>query len=226
MNTISDLQRIELLAPYLTQQRRDKIEHILCQRTAYVTILLEQLFQTHNASAISRSAEIFGVQDIQVVEAGHTFDPHGGVSMGSHKWLSFFHYPTIGQAADLLKQRGYRIVATTPSPDAIPLAEFPLDKPMVFLFGTEEHGLSEQAFSLADSLLTIPMVGFTQSFNVSVSVSLILYEITKRLHSSSIAWQLPDQRKEELRLDWYRKSIRQSDLLEKRLVEEYCASIR
>ena len=141
--------------------------------------------------------------------------------MGASKWLTVNRYtiqPT-GQSATLeciqtLKQQGYTIVATSPHGTKT-LNQLPLDSKIALMFGTEDEGLTPQALAAADQLITIPMYGFVESFNVSVSVALCLYDLTTRLRSSDISWKLSEEEIVELELVWLKAAVDRGDILER-----------
>lgn len=209
-----DIQATKKLIAYLlthvTPHKTQKMNEVIQYRTKHVTVLLEDIFQQHNASAIVRSTECFGVQDLHVVQQRFKFSINTGVAMGSSKWISIHDYTSVQDAYIRLKDQGYRIVATTPQTNACYLEELPLDSKLVLVFGTENVGLSPWALEHADEFVKIPMVGFTQSFNVSVSAALCLYHITSKLRKSSINWQLSEPERLEVYLNWLRRTIRGS----------------
>lgn len=208
MNAQTQQQLIAYLEQHVTQNKREKIAELLQHRTRHVGIVIEDIFQPHNASAVLRSAECFGIQDVHVVERRNRFRVNSGVAMGASKWLNLQRYQSTQQCYDTLKKDGYRIVATTPHADAVSIHELPLDKKCVLVFGTENTGLTDQAFQLADEYVTIPMFGFTESFNISVSVALCLHTIAQRLHESDIDWRLTPAQKQDVHLSWLRAIIR------------------
>jgi tRNA (guanosine-2'-O-)-methyltransferase len=199
-------ETIKTLSEIVTPERLAKLNTVLDQRTRYLSVALEDVFQGHNAAAVLRSCECFGVQDIHCIELRNAFKPSDEVAMGSEKWLSLYRYNSTEAALKTLKAQGYQIVATTLEPPSIPLAEIPLDKPTVLLFGTELKGLSPAAHEMADIRAYLPMVGFTQSFNISVSVALSLQTLWKRLRAEC-PWQLKPDQREELLLEWLKKSV-------------------
>jgi tRNA (guanosine-2'-O-)-methyltransferase len=208
MDSATKKALIAYLEQHITAQKRAKMDEIINYRTRHVTLLLEDIFQQHNASAIVRSIECFGVQDLHVVQDRFSFSVNSGVAMGSSKWISMHRYSNTPEAFAALKKDGYRIVATTPHARASTLQDLPLDKKFALVFGTENVGLSPFAMEHADEYVKIPMYGFTQSFNVSVSAALILYHVTTQLHQSSIPWHLSEDEALEVRLSWLRKAIR------------------
>ncbi len=162
---------IAYLESFLTERRRALFRKILEQRTRYLTVVLEDLYQPHNASAVLRSCECFGIQDIHIIENRNKYTVNPDIALGASKWLNLIKYndqeDNTAVAIRSLKEQGYRIVATVPGKDATPLQEFDLTAgKAALLFGTELTGLTETAVSLADEKLVIPMYGFTESFNI------------------------------------------------------------
>ena len=191
---------------------------VLPERTEWVRVVLEDIFQPHNASASMRSCECFGVQHIHVVENRYKYTLNREVAMGSTRWVDLHrhHEPGVDNSAACLrelKQAGYRIVATSPREDAVPLSEIPLDRPLALCFGTEEDGLGEGILSSADLHTRIPMYGFTRSYNLSVSVALSLQEIRRRLVAEGIDFRLGPERQRSVQLGWLLRCVRNGDML-------------
>lgn len=162
-------------------KRLELIERIASQRTRHITVVLEDVYQSHNAAAVLRSCDCFGVQDVHVVERNNPFNPAGDVAVGSSKWVDYYPYPDIETAYAELRRRGYRIVATTPHTNDTLITDLDITTPVALIFGTELTGLTPQAIELADEYVKIPMYGFTESFNISVSVALSLFNLTERM---------------------------------------------
>ena len=200
----------ELLLSLVTEQRRARFEKVLRWRTRHLTVVVENLYQPHNASAVIRSCDCFGIQDIHIIENEHVFDPSENISLGSQKWVTQRRYNQLEHntkaCIQALRADGYRIVATTPHTDDQELHELSLDQPMALFFGSEKPGLTEHVLEEADDFVRIPMYGFTESFNISVSAALTLYDLTTRLHQSELNWALTEDEKNELRLEWATKS--------------------
>jgi len=210
------------LTDYLRQQisvdRQQRIEQVLDFRTRHFTVVLEDIYNWHNASAAMRSCEIYGVQRIHTIENRYEFHRNTGVDLGSSKWLELQRWAEPGASNTLrclsaLKQQGYRIVVASLRTPAEPPDAIPLDCPLAFCFGTELEGLSPEAESMADLRVQLPMFGFTGSFNVSVSCALVLGSLIPRLHDSSIPWRLGPEDRANLKLEWLRKSVRNQDIL-------------
>lgn len=206
---------IEQLLQYVTKNKQDKMLAVLKNRTRYVTIVLEDLFQPHNASAALRTCDIFGVQDVHVVQAHYQFKAVDTISMGASKWIDVTSHTSISDSITALKKEGYRIVATSPHLQSYSLSDLPLDQKTALIFGSEQTGLSQAALSQADIFVKIPMFGFVESFNVSVSVALCLYDIITRLHKSDYQWQLSLEEKQDILLKWIRQISKTAELVEK-----------
>ena len=186
---------ISYLSTLVSENKRDLIEKVLEYRTRYLTAVLENIEQPHNASAVIRSCDIFGVQDLHVIESEASFRAQTTIAKGANKWVDVYQYSTTKKCIDDLKQKGYRIVATTPHAKGITLSELSLDRKTALLFGTEVTGLSDEAIEMADEYVTIPMFGFTESFNISVSAAICLHTLITKLHATDIDWQMPEEEK-------------------------------
>jgi tRNA (guanosine-2'-O-)-methyltransferase len=210
--------RIQLhLAGFVTERRKRRIEEVLALRTRYITVVAENLYQPHNASAIIRTCDCFGVQDLHVIEHNNRFEINDAVAVGSGKWVTVHRHTdpegnaTIRCLQDL-KDRGYRIAALTLQESAEPLKNVSLDQKLALCLGTEEEGLSDTAHEMSDLFVQLPMHGFNQSFNVSVTCALSLYELVQRLHTLELDWHLTEAEKDDLRYDWYHKTVPEADL--------------
>lgn len=220
----------ELLAyfeQFITKQRQEKIKKLLPLRTRHVGVALEDIYKSANTSAILRTCDALGVQDVHCIEGRNPMDVNDGIALGASKWLSVDRYRTeegetndaTKECIDALKKDGYKIVATSPHATKS-LSELSIEDKTMFLFGTENQGLTEEAIDLADDVIEIPMYGFVESFNISVSVGLCLYDFTTRLRNSNVAWQLPEEEMLDLEIDWMRNSVENADALERRFFEE------
>lgn len=196
------------LEDFITEERKARFVEILAQRTQHFTVAIEDIFQMHNASAVIRTCEVFGVQTAHVIEEKYGKRLDAKIAMGAEKWVTTHRYAEVQHCIDQLRAQGYRIVATVPSPTAIPLQDFDITPKSAFFFGTERDGLSPQVISQADDYLTIPMVGFTESLNISVSVAIILQYLTTKLRASEIDWRLSEEEQLLLRLQWTKNSVR------------------
>jgi tRNA (guanosine-2'-O-)-methyltransferase len=206
-----DLDLLAYLEGFITPERKARISKVLEERTKYITVAMEDVFQMHNTSAVIRSCEVFGIQDAHVIEGrfGKRLDKN--IAMGAQQWVDVMRYDSSNICLDTLKENGYRIVATTPDPDAANLNDFELESKIALFFGTEKEGLSEAILQKADGFLSIPMFGFTNSLNISVSAAIILQSLTSQLRNTKLNWRLSESEILEKRLDWTKKSVRSID---------------
>ncbi|MCL2168112.1 MAG: RNA methyltransferase [Lentimicrobiaceae bacterium] len=212
------------LETFLTEDRKSLLHKVLDDRTRHLTVVVEDLYQTQNISAVMRSCECVGIQDLHIVEGENDFQIHKAIAMGADKWLTINHYKENNPMLTCihqLKAKGYTIVATLPDNNSCFIDELPLDKPVAFLFGTELTGLSQEAICAADKTVKIPMHGFTNSFNISNSVAIIMSFCIEKLRKSKINWRLSEEEKEELLFEWVQKSINKPELLIKRYLEHH-----
>ncbi|MCF8348403.1 MAG: RNA methyltransferase [Bacteroidales bacterium] len=217
------LALIEQMDKLITPRRRLLFDKVLANRTRHITIALENIFQPHNASAVLRSCDLTGVQDVHIIENTNEYNVNPDVAMGASKWLNLHKYNSIDYNTPLayqyLRDQGYKIVATTPHHESITIDELPITEKVALVFGTELTGLTEWAISNADMYVNIPMVGFTESYNISVSAAICLYSLTRRLRASEISWKLEEEQVSAIRLQWLRNSIKKSEHIEKELLK-------
>ena len=206
-----DLHLLEYLENYLTENRSARFSQVLSQRTKHFTVATEDVYQLHNTSAVMRSCDVFGIQELNIVEEVNSKTIDSEIAMGAQKWVDLNRFHSVKDCLDSLKQKGYDIVATTPHTNDTLLHEFDITKKSCFFFGRETEGLSQDVIDSADCFLKIPMVGFTESLNISVSAAIILQDVTAKLKQSNIDWQLSETEKNEKRLDWIKKTIKSYD---------------
>ena len=215
-----DHDLLTYLETYLTEERKQRFLDVLQKRTKHITVAVEDVYQLHNTSAILRSCDVFGVQELHVIE--HRFGKRldKNIAMGAEQWVDVHRYGTTADCVAKLKSEGYRIIATTPHNDSSLLPDFfPSEKSAIF-FGTEKEGLSETVMQQADSFLKIPMVGFSESLNVSVSAAVIIQQLAQKVRDSDLDWRLTEAEILEKRLDWTKKSIKHVKGIIKRYVSE------
>lgn len=203
-----DLKLLDYLEGFLTEERKQKFIQVLNQRTKHFTVVIEDLFQMHNTSAVIRNCDVFGIQEAHVIEERYGAHLDKNIAMGAQKWVDVFRYKTTSNCIKALKCNGYQIIATTPHSESCLLNNFDIDKPTAFFFGTERDGLSQEVIDQADGFLKIPMNGFTESLNVSVAVAILLQNVTSKLRKSNVEWELSDNEVLTKRIDWSKKSIR------------------
>lgn len=216
---------LEYLSSLITPERLSLFEKIVEKRTNYLTLVLEDIFQPQNASAVLRSCDCFGIQNVHVIENRNKFEVDTEVSLGSSKWVTINKYNNktnnASDAIQTLRKKGYRIVATSPHTNDVELPDFDITKgKAALIFGSELPGITDTLMKQADEFLKIPMYGFTESFNISVSAAIILHHLTQKLHSSDVNWKLTEEEKTDIKIQWIRNSVKKSALIEKRFWEE------
>lgn len=206
------------LEEFITDNKREKIEQLSQLRTRYMTVVLEDIYQPHNASAVVRSCECFGIQDLHIIENKHQYRLNPDVVLGSSKWVSMNRYNAPNEnntehAISKLREEGYRIIATTPHTET-ELDDIDVEKgKFALLFGTEADGLTDYALEQADERVKIPMYGFTESFNISVSAALCMNFLGTKVRKSEANWRLSEDELEAIRLDWTKKCLKNADAL-------------
>lgn len=212
-------EKLDLLAyleEFITENRKNGFDRVLADRTNHLTIAMEDVYQLHNTSAVMRSCEVFGIQQLHVIEErfGKRIDKE--IALGAEKWVDINRHISVQDCIDDLKASGYQIIATTPHNDSCMLDEFDITKKSALFFGTEKLGISKEVMEQADGFLKIPMVGFTESLNISVSAAIVIQDLTNRLRKSGINWKLTEEEKLDKKIDWTRKSIKDIDFVESR----------
>jgi tRNA (guanosine-2'-O-)-methyltransferase len=198
----------------LVDTRQERLKTVVAQRQRGLMVLMEHVNNPFNLAAISRSCDAFGVQTIAyTIAPEHQFDPYTSGSpaaMSSSKWLDYRSF-TAGTdtALTTLKTEGWHLIATTLSESAYSLYEmdFTPYPQIALLVGDERNGLSQTALNMADTHLTIPMLGMIQSFNVSVATAIILFEIVRQRRASGQEVMLPDDEQERLFHQFVRRSL-------------------
>lgn len=215
-----DIAYLEFLENILTDNRKERFLNVLKNRTNHFTVAVEDIFQMHNTSAVMRSCEVFGIQELNVIEQRYGKSIDKEIAMGAQKWVDINAFDSISGCVDSLKAKGYQIIATTPHENDCLMDDFDISKPSALFFGTERDGLSEEILQKADGFLKIPMVGFTESLNISVSAAIIIQNLMNRLRNSDINWQLSEEEILKKRLQWARSSIKDIKRIEARYYQE------
>jgi tRNA (guanosine-2'-O-)-methyltransferase len=196
------------LAPLLTPERIARIDAVLAARLASVVTVVEDTYDPHNAAAAIRTTEALGLCELHVIEPGARFSAAGGVTRGAHRWIDLARWARAEDAIAALHARGFRVLATLPgAPHTI--EDVDVGRPIAVAFGNEHAGLSDAAVAACDGAIGVPMFGFTESFNLSVTVALAMSRIAARRRSAIGApGDLPDERRRELRARWFALKIR------------------
>jgi tRNA (guanosine-2'-O-)-methyltransferase len=220
-------QLIQFLSGFVTADRLCLFHEILNNRTNYLTLVLEDIYQTQNASAVVRSADCFGIQQVHVIENRNLFNVNPDVVRGASNWVTVNRYNgkemNTPEAFRKLRENNYRIVVADPHKHTTFLEEIDLTKGKIaIVFGCERPGLSDYAKAHADEWMKIPMVGFTESLNISVSAAIVMHHLTNLMRKNAdIHWQITEEERQHLLLEWLRKSIKRVDLLEQKFNESY-----
>ncbi|MFD0962950.1 TrmH family RNA methyltransferase [Pseudofulvibacter geojedonensis] len=207
------------LEPLVTEKRKQKFLDILKNRTKHFTVVLEDVYQMHNTSAVIRSCDVFGIQQAHAIEVQHKNVLDKQIALGAQKWVDLKYHSSQDACIEELKADGYQIIATTPHENSCYLKDFDITKKSALFFGSEKDGISETVLQKADGFLKIPMVGFTESLNISVSAAIILQSITQKLRESEVNWQLSEDELEYYQLHWMKKTIKSIDKVMKRYNE-------
>ena len=203
------LELLNYLENFLTDNRKELFKKVIAQRTNHFTVVTQDVYQLHNTSAVIRSCDVFGIQNVHVVEEVNSKRIDREIAMGAQKWVDINRYTSSEDCIKTLRKKGYRIIATSPHQGKM-LQDFDIFDKAAFFFGTETAGLSEEVMDEADEFLQIPMVGFTESLNISVSAAIILQDITARLRKSEIAWEFSKEEQIDKQIDWIKKNLKNS----------------
>jgi len=215
---------LECLLEQITPHKALLFNEKAALRTRRLTIVLENLFQAHNASAVLRSCDCFGVQDVHVIEKTNPFSTSHEISLGSSRWLSIHRYSgedAVQQCYSKLRTLGYTIYAASPHKNDVNLETMECSVPLALVFGTEMQGLSEEALHSADGYMKIPMVGFTESLNVSVSAAVCMHHLTWKMREqqpSQFGLSLAEQL--DLKIAWAERSFRHSAQLKHQFLSD------
>ncbi len=221
----TEREQLEYLRNFVTDEKNALFDRLIRERTDYVTLVLEDLYQSHNQSAVMRTADCMGIQHVHIIENRNRYDTSSTVSQGAREWLTLHRYRgeknNTPAAIRQLRAEGYRIIATTPHTDDVLIDELDLTKgKMAFFFGTELTGLSPDVMEQADEFVKVPMYGFTESLNVSVCAALLMYSVMQRLRKSSVDWRLDAEQRLRVALQWYKHSIKASGEILQRFESE------
>lgn len=208
---MTDQQILDHLLEFLTPRRRQLFDKVLNERTNFITVATQDVYQLHNTSAVLRSCEVFGVQNLHVIEEKLPKRIDREIAMGAQKWVDVNRYKSSKECLHSLKANGYKIVATSPHEDSVMLDDFDLSEPVALFFGTEKDGISDEIMEVADTTLKIPMFGFTESLNISVSAAIILQNLTQKMRRKNLDWQFSEEEKLRMKLAWAKKTIKNSD---------------
>ncbi len=196
------------LEPLLTPERISRIDAVLAARLASVVPVVEDTYDPHNAAAAIRTTEAIGLCELHAIEPGARFSAARGVTRGAHRWIELVRWSSAEDAVAALHGRGFRVLATLPgAPHSI--EDVDVGGPIAVAFGNEHAGLGARAIAACDGAIGVPMYGFTESFNLSVTVALAMSRIAaRRRQAIGAPGDLPDERRRVLRARWFALKIR------------------
>jgi tRNA (guanosine-2'-O-)-methyltransferase len=208
------------LAQFVSDHKKDFVDRVLAMRTRHVTVVLEDVYQSQNASAVVRTCECMGLQDIHIVEQRSKYEINPRVLKGANKWMDLHRYNDRSRnntedCYNALRDAGYTVMAADPAEEGLPIQAIDVHQKVALVFGNELRGISEYGLKHADQRVRIPMYGFTESLNLSVSVAICLNTLITKLRDAGEGVFLSDKEKIDLKLAWYRKIVRGSDIIEK-----------
>lgn len=208
----SPSQIIEILTPYITEERMARLSSVISQRTSTVVTVIEGLINLGNVSAVMRSAEALGFHHFHIIEGGTRFKNSQRTSQGAEKWLEVSRWPNAAACIPELQKQGYHVVATHLDDTAVPISEIDFTRPTALVLGNEKEGVTQELLSLADQRCVIPMAGFVQSFNISVAAAVALYHaFHDRITRQGYHGDLDDNTKEELLAAYCYRSVKHAD---------------
>ena len=221
MDKKTKIEFLQFLESVLTDERKKRFDDVLRRRTNYVVPVLEDVYQPHNISAVLRTCDGLGVQDVHVIS--NSFSANSGIEMGSSRWLNVRTWESnssgIGGCIKSLKESGYKILVTVPREGAKPIGDIDVGNGrLALLLGNEVSGLSDEIIRHADAFVKIPMFGFTESFNISVSAGICLYDLLTRVRSSDMAWELTEDEILNAKLSWLENSLETFKPLKKKFL--------
>ncbi|MBK6520869.1 MAG: RNA methyltransferase [Bacteroidia bacterium] len=225
MKTIEEkIRLISYLTEFISPRRKERFDEVMAKRINHLQIVVEDLYQAHNASAVLRSCDCFGVQYVHFIENKNAMKVSSEIALGAEGWVSIKKHNGAENNSraclQKLKDEGFRIVATTPHKNDVTIDQLPVDKKVALVFGTEKEGISQDVMEMADEFVKIPMYGFTESFNISVSAALCMYELTTRIRETVPNCSLSETEKTDIYLDWLMNSIDKSELIVKEYSEK------
>ena len=215
---------VQLLEAFVTENKRRLIGQVLDERTRHLAVVMEDVYHPHNASAVIRTCDCFGIQDLYITEKLHEYEVNPNVVRGAAKWINLHKFDRSEESTkvcfEALREKKYRIVGTTPDKRSASIHSLDITSKTAIVFGTELNGLSNQAKDQVDELVHIPMYGFTESFNISVSVALVLQTLVEKMKTGNIHWQLSEEERTRLKLEWYQKIVKRADLHIEKFLKE------
>lgn len=199
--------KLEPLLSRLTEHRRDLLQKVVQNRTRHFCMVLEDLFDPHNISAVIRTAEVFGLEDVHVIEEVNPYKVNRSILKGSIKWMNVYLHKRRKSCMEYLRSKGYRIaVASTNTKNSV--LDLDLSQPTAFYLGSEFTGNHPDTLSAADAEFKLPQYGITESMNVSVAGGVLMCYLDHFMQSHGRArYALPPKDRDALLLEWVERHL-------------------
>ncbi len=223
MENLSIKQKQELLRRFeevLTPERRQRFDEVWGQRNSCLRLVLENIYQSLNASAIVRTADALGIHHLHIVEDEHPWTINRKISKGALDWLQLENTKSVEDTLLSLKSKGFQIAVTDFTPDSISIYDYNPTSPVAVVMGTELTGISETARKMADVSLVIPMMGFTQSLNVSVAAGIILSQLSPKTRALNDTFPYSEEQRLDAMLHWSKNAIYWSNTIVAQFMSE------
>lgn len=188
----------------MTPERRKRLDGVLARRQPDLTVLAENLHKPRNFSALIRTCDAVGIHEVHAVPGETRPRRYWHTSQGAEKWVELRCHESAPAACDWLKRRGFRLVAAHLSPGSQDFRAVDYTVPTALVLGTEAFGISGDALACVDAEITIPMLGMSQSLNVSVACAVVLYEAQRQREQAGFydRPRLEDGAYRRLRFEW------------------------
>lgn len=213
LNATQKQALLEYLKTFVSDERLKRFDEVLAERISHMHIVLEDIYQEHNASAVLRSVDCFGIQNVHFIETRNFYKVSDDVALGASQWLNIHRHKNTKETLSELKSQGFKIVATTPHKNDKTIYDFDVTQKFALVFGTEKEGISQDIFDMADEFVKIPMYGFTESFNISVCAAMCMNEFSNKIRKEIINPYLAEEEKQTIYIEWLKKSIKKCDLI-------------
>ena len=220
LNTIQKQALLEYLKTFVSDERLKRFDEVLAERIGHMHIVLEDIYQEHNASAVLRSVDCFGIQNVHFIETRNFYKVSDDVALGASQWLNIHRHKNTKETLSELKSQGFKIVATTPHKNDKTIYDFDVTQKFALVFGTEKEGISQDIFDMADEFVKIPMYGFTESFNISVCAAMCMNEFSNKIRKEIPNPYLAENEKQAIYIEWLKKSIKKCDLIIKDFISK------
>ena len=208
---------VSYLKDFVTEERFNLFLDVVQHRTKHISYVIEDVFQPHNASAVVRSCDCFGIQDLHIIENTNEYKTDESIALGANKWVSIHKYKdsenVTKNCLTHLKKNGFQIVATSPHELDFTPQSLDISKPIAVVFGKEKEGISDTVKEEADVFMKIPMFGFTESLNISVAAAITAQTLYNRLIKSNVKWELTPAQRDDVLYQWLTRSIKNAPLL-------------